>query len=219
MPIKIVDWATRYENNRTRDLKHMQWVPMPNRHDGDGYTTLLDHPNGAAHFGAWCALVQVASRCDERGTLLRHGAAPHDSGSLARMTRIPESVWLEVLPRLVSIGWIEDYEIPQEGATIPHPSAMNGTEWNGKNGMNTSAPTRSTESAQRPVTYDFTTGLFSGVTDEMVATWQSACPAVSVDREIVKAAQWLLANPKKRKQNYRRFLLNWIMRAQERGKG
>jgi hypothetical protein len=82
-----------------------------------------------------------------------------------------------------------------------------------------SAPKRSTASAQKPVTYDFTTGLFSGVTDEMVATWQAACPAVSVEREIVKAAQWLLANPKKRKQNYRRFLLNWIMRAQERGKG
>ena len=108
VPIKIVDWETRYENNRTRDLKRMQWVPMPNRHDGDGYTTLLDHPNGAAHFGAWCALVQVASRCDERGALLRHGAGGHDSASLARMTRIPEAVWLEVLPRLLSIGWIED---------------------------------------------------------------------------------------------------------------
>jgi predicted phage replisome organizer len=82
-----------------------------------------------------------------------------------------------------------------------------------------SAPKRSTASAPKPVTYDFTTGLFSGVTDEMVATWQAACPAVSVDREIVKAAQWLLANPTKRKKNYRRFLLNWIMRAQERGKG
>lgn len=82
-----------------------------------------------------------------------------------------------------------------------------------------SAPKRNTASAPKPVTYDFTTGLFSGVTDEMVATWQAACPAVSVDREIVKAAQWLLANPKKRKQNYRRFLFNWIMRAQEKGKG
>ncbi len=130
-PITIVDWDTRYENNRTRDLKRMAWVPMPNRHDGDGYTTLLDHPNGAAHFGAWCALVQVASRCDERGTLLRHGAEPHDSGSLARMTRIPESVWLEVLPRLVSIGWINGYEIPQESAVSPHPAAMNGMERNG----------------------------------------------------------------------------------------
>ena len=219
MAITIVDWNVHYENNRTRELKHLAWVPMPNRHDGDGYTELVDHPNGAAHFGAWCALVEVASRCDERGTLLRRGAEPHDEASLARMTRLPESLWREVLPRLVSIGWITGYGIPHDGAEIPHEGALN--ELNEQNGteLNTTAPTRQTESAPKPVTFSFTTGLFSGVTDEMVATWQVACPAVSVDREIVKAAQWLLANPNKRKKNYRRFLLNWIMRGQERGKG
>lgn len=134
MALQITDWDKHYENNRTRDLKQMTWVPMPVKHDGDGYTELLDHPNGAAHFGAWCALVQVAARCGTRGTLLRGGGMAHDPGSLARMTRIPEKVWLEVLPRLVSIGWIEGYEIPQGSAVTPHPSAMNGMEWNGMNG-------------------------------------------------------------------------------------
>ena len=136
--IKIVDWEKHYENNRPRELKKMAWVPMPNRHDGDGYTRLLDHPNGTAHFGAWCALVEVASRCDVRGTLLRRGGDPIESESLARMTHIPLSVWNEVLPRLVTIGWISIYIIPQEGAGFPqegapapHPSAM---EWNGREG-------------------------------------------------------------------------------------
>ncbi len=135
--IQIVDWDKHYENNRTRELKRMAWVPMPNRHDGDGYTALLDHPNGTAHFGAWCALVEVASRCDVRGTLLRGGGKAHDAESLARMTKVPAAVWEEVLPRLVSIGWVRFCEIPQEGAGIPqegapapHPTAIerNGTE-------------------------------------------------------------------------------------------
>jgi hypothetical protein len=142
--IQIVDWDAHYENNRTRELKKMAWVPMPNSHDGDGYTQLLSHPNGAAHFGAWCALVEVASRCEPRGTLLRktvripqEGAVipqvpaqgvreareSHNSSSLARMTRIPEELWDEVLPRLVSIGWIRYYTIPQEGAVIPQVPA------------------------------------------------------------------------------------------------
>jgi len=138
MALRITDWDEHYENNRTREMKRMSWVPMPVKHDGDGYTELLDHPNGAAHFGAWCALVQVAARCGTRGTLLRdsrttpqEGAESHNPASLARMTRIPEAVWVEVLPRLVSIGWIEGYEIPQEGAAIPQVVAMNGTELNG----------------------------------------------------------------------------------------
>jgi uncharacterized phage protein (TIGR02220 family) len=142
---KITNWAKYYENNRTRELKKMAWVPMPNKFDGDGYTYLVDHVNGAAHFGAWCALVEVASRCDVRGTLLRNGGLPHDSESLSRITRLPVKLWNDVLPRLISIGWIEKYIIPQEGAglpqedaTTPHPSAneRNGTERNGKNGKN-----------------------------------------------------------------------------------
>jgi hypothetical protein len=132
--IQIVDCGKHYENHRTRELKVMTWVPFPNKHDGDGYTQLLDHPNGAAHFGAWCALVEVASRqhvgttsanpgekyrdsakydaSDHphgRGILIRNAGEPHDPTSLERMTRIPASVWKEALPRLVTIGWIRGY--------------------------------------------------------------------------------------------------------------
>jgi len=134
MALAITDWNEHYENNRTREMKYMTWVPMPVKHDGDGYTELLDHPNGAAHFGAWCALVQVAARCGTRGTLLRSGGKPHDPTSLERITRIPKAVWMEALPRFASIGWIADYDIPQEAAEFPQEAdakvTLNGTERN-----------------------------------------------------------------------------------------
>lgn len=128
---RVRDWSRHFENNRTRELKELRFVILPNKHDGDGYTELLDHPNGAAHYGAWCSIVQVASKCDPRGTLLRDGARPHDSRSLSRLTRIPKETFDEALPRLVTVGWLiaepamgeaqgqqaqEDREIPQEGA-------------------------------------------------------------------------------------------------------
>lgn len=144
----IRDWEKHFENNRTRELKELRFVIMPNKHDGDGYTELLDHPNGAAHYGAWCSIVQVASKgqhpaggcgnpagcCECRGILLREGARPHDSASLSRLTRIPAQVYEEVLPRLVDIGWLEvlqtqtqqnqvDRTIPQDVGTKPHPPA------------------------------------------------------------------------------------------------
>ena len=107
MCYRIKDWQEHFENNRTKDLKKMSWVPFPNKHDGDGYTELLDHDDGPAHYGAWCALVQVASKCEPRGTLIRDTGKPHDSVTLARKTRIPEGVWNLAIPRLVSIGWVE----------------------------------------------------------------------------------------------------------------
>ena len=138
---RITGWNKHFENNRTRELKVMAWIPVPNKMDGDGYTELMEHPDGAAHFGAWYAILEVASKCDPRGTLLRNSGRPHDSASLSRITRIPTKVFDDALPRLVSIGWIETYEIPQEGAGIPQEPAahrtVNGTERNGteRNGM------------------------------------------------------------------------------------
>lgn len=132
--LRVRDWAKYFENNRTRELKSMTWVPFPNSHDGDGYTELLDHPNGAAHFGAWVSIVQVASKCDVRGTLLRDGARPHDARSLARMTRFPLAIMEEAIQRLVEVvGWLEvasdpapEYGVtatPQESAATPQESA------------------------------------------------------------------------------------------------
>jgi hypothetical protein len=141
--LRVRDWDANYENNRTRGYKRLNWVPIPNKMDGDGYTELVDHPNGAAHLGAWLAIVQVASRCEQRGVLARDGGRPHDAASLARITRLPREIFDEVLPRLLAIGWIEHQpdvtlqdaaEIPQDAA---EPSQFeyaerNGTERNRK---------------------------------------------------------------------------------------
>ena|ERR1035438_1269164 len=144
MAYRIRDWHEHFENNRTRDMKRMGWVPIPNRMDGAGYTELLDHPNGAAHLGAWLAIVEIASRRDVRGTLPQEGAEIPQA--LARISRIPAGVFEEVLPRLLKIQWIERVTvIPQEGAEIPQapaPRARVRTEQNGmeQNGTVTAPP-------------------------------------------------------------------------------
>jgi len=136
---RIRNWSLHFENNRTREIKEMAWVPVPNRMDGDGYTELVDHPEGAAHLGAWLAILQIASKCEERGVLRRDGGQPHDARSLSRISRLPPSVFETALARLVEIGWLESLDpavegesetappapalIPQEGATIPQEPA------------------------------------------------------------------------------------------------
>jgi hypothetical protein len=134
---RIKNWDDVYENNRTRELKTLAWVPIPNNHDGDGYTLLVDRKEGAALLGAWLACVQVASKCDPRGTLLRRGGCPHDSASLSRITRLPKEVFDRLLPIAEQeCKWLESSTvqegagIPQDGATIPQESAQNRTEQN-----------------------------------------------------------------------------------------
>jgi len=118
MIYRVTEWKDSFENNRTRELKKVNWVPIPNKQDGDGYTVLVEHKNGAAHLGAWLSIVQIASKCDPRGTLVRDNGKPHDAATLARMSRLPVKIYEEVLPRLIDdeIGWLEI--IDSEGLAV-----------------------------------------------------------------------------------------------------
>jgi hypothetical protein len=161
----IVGWDELYENNRTRELKHLQWVLVPNRHDGDGYTLLVDRPNGAAFLGAWLAILQVASKCDPRGTLLREGAVPHDAGSIARITRLPRELLAEAIEVLVNeCKWLGCRELKNPAPTCGNPAPTCGKvplrkelrrmEWNGmehtdKEASGDKVPTKNSKLSKR----------------------------------------------------------------------
>jgi len=138
---RIVDWERLYENNRTRDMKAMQWVPVPVKHDGFGYCSLVEK-NGAARLGAWLAILQTAAKSHPRGTLLRDGRHPHTAESIAVKTRLDAGIIAETIQVCLSesVQWLEvvdsqgnaicravlGAEIPQAGAEIPQAGARKG---------------------------------------------------------------------------------------------
>ena len=124
---QVVDWNEHFENNRTRNLDTMRWVPIPNSHDGDGYTELMDDENGPENLAAWLLIVQVASKCHERGTLMRKNA-PHTPKTLARITGAPVRIFENAIPKLLEIGWLQAGDVPNvsrvtpETSVAPHPT-------------------------------------------------------------------------------------------------
>lgn len=162
---KIANWAKSFENNRTKELKTLNWVPIPNKQDGDGYTLVMDSENGPAIYGAWIACVQIASRCDPRGTLLRDSGKPHDAYSLARMSRFPQEVIQQMLDLLSSpdINWLDVTICEQPATQCGNPASPcgkiaspclegNGREGNGKHtngGLPKTDPWEPTESMKR----------------------------------------------------------------------
>jgi hypothetical protein len=157
---RIKNWDKHFENNRTRELKRLDWVPIPNKMDGDGYTDLVDHPNAAAHLGAWLAIVEIASRQDPRGTLPvgRHGLAK----TLSRISRLPVELFEEAIPRLIGeVGWLEEVPEPvpsQDDAgtsqdDAPRVRALRegkGMEGNGREGNTAPAPDREPTPISQP---------------------------------------------------------------------
>lgn len=136
----IKDWDIHFENNRTREMKTMQWVPVPNKHDGDGFTELIQEKNGLELYGGWHLILQVASKCRPRGTLLRDSGQAHAAGSIARKTRSKEGSIQASIDACLRIGWLEYKTMPdielQDGAEIPQALAEISQEpaWNGMEG-------------------------------------------------------------------------------------
>ena len=127
MTYQIKDWETHFENNRSKAIVNTDWVPIPNKQDGDGYTELMADKNGTLFLGCWIALVELASKCHPRGTLVRSDGRPHDLPSISRITRVPEAILKQSLPKLISIGWI----ITSDTASACHqmaPACIEGRE-------------------------------------------------------------------------------------------
>lgn len=72
------------------------------------------------------------------------------------------------------------------------------------------------EKPDRPAPKVVLNGSGFTIPAEIAASWRKAYPAVDVDAEVAKAYAWALANPKNRKENWARFLVNWLGKAQER---
>jgi hypothetical protein len=125
---KIKNWDTIYENNRTRGLKSMAWLPLPVKLNGDGYTLLMEMENGPALFGAFVSVLEVAASCNPRGSLIRANNTPHDPVSLARLTRINQQIITEMLIVCSQeCKWLDFIDL-SEGATIPHDGAVKSHE-------------------------------------------------------------------------------------------
>ena len=89
---QIRDWDLIYENAGTRKLKTLHWVPTPNKYDGEGFGRIFEELDGCALYGAWHLILQVASKCEPRGTLCRRDGTPLDARAISLKTKAPEAI-------------------------------------------------------------------------------------------------------------------------------
>ncbi len=121
---RVKGWDEHFEGSKSRTYKNKSTCQMPTKH-GLGYRKLIRQKNGAALFGAWCALIQVLSRqasprqgyCTDTG---RIDGRPYTATDLEMLTDIPEKVFVEMLQVASSkeVAWLgipEGYHADTEG--------------------------------------------------------------------------------------------------------
>ena len=79
-----------------------------------------------------------------------------------------------------------------------------------------SGQTDSIESPHKRVKWDKHQG-FTGILDSDRIRWRRSFPRVKLNVELRIMHEWLLANPRKRKKNYFRFVSSWLSRCQDVG--
>jgi hypothetical protein len=105
---KIKDWQRHFENNRSRTVENLRWVCVPNKHDGEGFATVMEQENAAELFAAWVLILQVASKCQERGSLVREDGTPLTARAMAVKTRAPESWFKEAFKFFITkVKWMD----------------------------------------------------------------------------------------------------------------
>lgn len=105
MKIRIRDWEENFEQDRSKQWKHLKWVPIPNK-QGVGYKKIMAEKNGLEIFACWIALVQSASRCNPRGDLSKYTL--HD---LALDTMISDKILEDAILYLSQVlDWVEVIE-------------------------------------------------------------------------------------------------------------
>ena len=80
---KIRDWNKLFENAQSRKIKRLSWVPVPNKHDGEGFRLILAEDDGLKIYAAWHLILQVASKCQPRGILARSDGSPLPAVAIA----------------------------------------------------------------------------------------------------------------------------------------
>ena len=228
---RVKGWDKHFENSETRKLKSLKWVPIPNKQDGSTYRALWNLPKAPEVFAAWILILEVASKCPDRGTLLKDGE-PIDAAKLALRTGCPEAVYLHAIPALTAIGWLELTDVSGDGPGIlpepPETSALKGREGKGRElkGKDNNDSCAEPATAPAPAPYavpELLKGLALYEADrklcmalpQLLGAWTQGYPGVNLRAEIAKAHAWEVERPTRRKVNRARFLGAWLARVQD----
>ena len=222
----IVDWNKHFENSRSRAYEHLHWIPIPNRHDGGGFSALACQPDASDLLAGWILIVQVASKMPVRGVLADKNG-PLTADDLSVRTRFKAKIFTRCFEFLTNpkVRWLLCEQSAVSALSANNQDSislvpLNRTEQNGieQNGNEDNIAPRSTERNAVPDDL-FLTYPCNGspnvyhLTMAQVNEWSMLYQGLDVASECKKALAWIQANNKKTAKGMPKFLVGWLGRA------
>ena len=219
---QIKNWDTNYENAKSRTINNPAHVYMTNKHDGLQFRKLIAKKDGAEIFAAFVLMAEICSKQapPRQGYLSNDGTElgrPYTAEDLEFMTGLKAKAFEGAFQTLANDGftWLS---IPRYTQGILDKDTTSIPEYPlDRTEQNRDEQNITEQNSSEQIKFSPTSNSFEGITDDMIKMWKEAYPACDIKTQLKKMVLWLIANPKKKKSNYLRFITNWLGRSQERG--
>lgn len=135
-------------------------------------------------------------------------------------TSFDRTVWYAFHDEFAKSIWrnrqMEEAKSPNGNGEVatPIPNTKTDTKTNNKE---YSSDTQSASEHQHDFVFSHGSGKFEGITDQDMDDWKIAFQHINIEKEILRAEQWLKSNPSKAKKKlWRKFLVGWFTRTNEK---
>lgn len=111
----IKRWSSRFENAQSRRTKDLNHSLTPHELNSAHLEYLMSEEGGPMALAVWHILIQMATRCPQRGLLVNEGG-PLTDKDIAKACHLPEQQISRALSLLMSesIGWLDVVECPRQ---------------------------------------------------------------------------------------------------------
>ncbi|MEL7264936.1 MAG: hypothetical protein AAFP69_09035 [Planctomycetota bacterium] len=149
--LRVAKWSKTFQKSDHRKTQELKWVSMPNNFDSSGYQDLVDDfdpMQAAALYGAWVALVLVASKMPTPGLLVSSRGKAVTAARIARMSHLPADLFETLIQWATdpNIGWLEYVEDQEKPGDFDVPDGIRKPSGNAPDRHPDSAPTTEQDS-------------------------------------------------------------------------
>lgn len=111
----IKRWSSRFENAQSRRTKDLNHSLTPHELNSAHLEYLMSEEGGPMALAVWHILIQMATRCPQRGLLVNEDG-PLTDKDIAKACHLPEQQISRALSLLMSesIGWLDVVECPRQ---------------------------------------------------------------------------------------------------------
>jgi len=166
----------------------------------------------------WFGFLLLAGDCAHEGKICATENSGYTDPQLADLLKVDIELVRRAKKKFVKF---EKIEVGENGIILILKWHLYQSEYLRQKSYRVKLQDGVTDSSPSPsilISFNSEKRIWDGISAEDMVGWAKAYPACDINTELRRMGEWIVANPAKgKKSNYRRFIVNWLSRTQDKG--